>query len=114
MGLFLSGMEMEIFTSDALHSAWINAKKNFEREHVTPFIYKSHPEKFKLFEFCYKKDISNYRFTIDYEEDYAFLKSIFEKLYPKIPLFTMEDILQLLEKEPGLLKINDNRVNPDI
>lgn len=108
------GMEMEIFTFDALHSAWKNAEKKFEREHVTPFIYKSYPEKFKLYEYSYNKDLSEYRFTIDYKEDFDFIKTIFEKLYSKSPLFTFDDILQLLDNEPDLLKINDNRVNPDI
>jgi len=108
------GMEMEIFTFDALYSAWKYAETKFEREHVTPYIYKSHPEKFKLFEYSYNKDISEYRFTVDYKEDFDFIKTIFEKLYPKNSLFTFDDILQLLDNKPELLKINDNRVNPDI
>jgi spore coat polysaccharide biosynthesis protein SpsF len=108
------GMEMEIFTFDSLQSAWKNANEPFEREHVTPFIYKSHPEKFNLFEFSYKKDISNYRLTIDYEEDFEFVKAIFEKIFPQKPMFKLDDILQLLETEPDLMRINANRINPEI
>jgi len=108
------GMEMEIFKFNSLQSAWQNANKQFEREHVTPYIYKSHPEKFKLHEYSFKEDKSNYRFTIDYKEDLDFVKSIYEKLYRKNPMFTFDDILQLLDNKPELLKINDNRVNPDI
>ncbi len=108
------GMEMEIFSFDSLQLAWENAIETFEREHVTPFIYKSHPEKFKLYEFIYKKDISDYRFTIDYKEDYEFVKTIFEKLYPQKPTFTLADILQLLETKPDLKRINANRINTKI
>lgn len=108
------GMEMEIFTFEALQQAWENAKEPFEREHVTPYIYKSHPEKFKLYEFCYKKDISDYRLTIDYKEDYEIVKTIYIKLYPNNSMFTLDDILKLLNNEPNLLKINANRINPEI
>ncbi|MCK5032319.1 MAG: glycosyltransferase family protein [Calditrichia bacterium] len=108
------GMEMEILTFKSLQQAWRNATESFEREHVTPYIYKSNPEKFKLYEFGYEKDISNYRFTIDYEEDYEFVKEIFEKLYKNNALFTLDEIIQLLESEPALLKINACRINPEI
>jgi spore coat polysaccharide biosynthesis protein SpsF len=108
------GMEMEIFTFEALQQAWENAKEPFEREHVTPYIYQSNPDKFKLYEFSYKKDISDYRLTIDYREDFEFIKTIFEKLFKKNPLFTLVDIIQLLESEPELLRINENRINKKI
>ena len=108
------GMEMEILTFKSLQQAWKNAIEPFEREHVTPYIYNSHSDKFKLFEYNYKKDISEYRLTIDYEEDYAFIKEIFEKLYKNNALFTLDDIIQLLESEPALLKINAGRINPQI
>ena len=108
------GMEMEIFTFKALQQDWTNAKEPFEREHVTPYIYKSHPDKFKLYEFRYAKDISNYRLTIDYKEDFEFVKTIFEKLYNKNPLFTLDEIIHLLESEPGLLKINESRIDTKI
>lgn len=108
------GMEMEIFTFDSLLTAWSNSTEPFEREHVTPYIYKSYPEKFKLFEYNYKKDISDYRLTIDYEEDFKFVKIIFEKLYNQNTIFTLDEIIQLLESEPDLLKINAGRINPQI
>jgi len=108
------GMEAEVFTFQALKDAWENAKTPMEREHVTPYIYRTHPEKFKLYELSYKEDLSNLRFTVDYPEDFEFVKTIYERLYPINPYFSFNDILNLLKKEPELLEINKNRVNPDI
>ena len=108
------GMEMEIFTFESLQKAWENASVPFEREHVTPYIYKSHPDEFRLYEYNYNKDISDYRFTIDYKEDYYFVKTVYEKLYPKNPLFSLDDIIQFIQANPELLQINANRINPKI
>ena len=38
---FPYGTEVEVFSFESLEKAWNNAKKNSEREHVTPFMYDS-------------------------------------------------------------------------
>ena len=42
-----SGTEVEIFSFTALETAWKNATSEYDKEHVTPYIY-THPEKFKI------------------------------------------------------------------
>jgi len=54
-----------------------------------------------------KKDLKfpkNLRLTLDYEEDYFFAKEIFSQLGN---YFHLEDIIDLLEKKPELIKIID-------
>jgi spore coat polysaccharide biosynthesis protein SpsF len=51
-----------------------------------------------------------HRWTIDYPEDYEFIKQVYEKLYPTNPEFSLTDILQLLKNEPALKKINEKWV----
>lgn len=46
------------------------------------------------------------RMTLDYPEDFEFVKEIFDRLYSAERIFTLYDILDLLEKEPKLLEIN--------
>ena len=53
-------------------------------------------------------DLSKKRWTLDEESDYAFLNTIFDGLYPSDPLFGMEQVLEFLEKNPALEKINSN------
>jgi len=46
------------------------------------------------------------RWTLDYPEDYEFMKQVFSSLYKEGEIFYMKDILDLLKKKPELGKIN--------
>ena len=46
------------------------------------------------------------RMTLDYPEDFAFLKAIFEELYDEGKVFTLTQILELLEEKPEIIKLN--------
>jgi len=48
------------------------------------------------------------RMTLDYPEDYEFLKEIFEHLYKKDQLFSLTDILTLLDDKPEIVAINQH------
>ncbi len=48
------------------------------------------------------------RLTLDYPEDLKLIKKIFLKLYKKNKIFNTDDIINLLRKEPELIKINKN------
>ena len=99
------GVNVEVFSKKILDHMHKNAKKPSEREHVTLFmIFK--PEKYKIFRVDYDRDISKYRFNLDYKLDYKLLKTIFEKLYFKNPNFTMEDAIKLLEENSSIFEIN--------
>lgn len=100
------GLDTEVFTFIALEKAWKNAKLKSEREHVTPFLYNSN-NNFKIKKISYKKNYSNLRWTVDYDDDLEFVRKIYSYLYGK-QIFFMEDILELLEKYPELKKINSS------
>lgn len=102
---FPDGLDVEIMKFSVLEQAWQQAKLPSEREHVTAYIY-NHPKLFKLgCLYCFE-DLSKMRWTVDEEEDFLFVKKIYEALYPSNPKFTMTDVLRLLEKKPDLPKIN--------
>ena len=46
------------------------------------------------------------RFTIDYKEDYKFIKRVYDELYEKNNQFGLDEILELLERKPEIKKIN--------
>ena len=100
------GLDTEVFTFIALEKAWKNAKLKSEREHVTPFLYNP-DNNFKIKKIPYKKNLSNLRWTVDYDDDLEFVRRIYSYLYKK-QIFFMEDILELLEKNPELKKINSS------
>ena len=48
--------------------------------------------------------------SLDYYEDYLFIKKIFEELYEENNIFLNKDISNLLIKKPNLKKINSNDI----
>ena len=98
-----SGTEVEIFSFTALEDAWKNATSENDKEHVTAYIY-SHPEKFNISILKSKKNLSQFRWALDYENDLKLIRIIISKI-EKRPIL-MNDILELFEREPDLTKIN--------
>ena len=82
----------------------LSAKLNSEREHVTPYIEK-HPELFKIYNFENNTDLSQIRLTVDQKEDLKLIQKIYSLMSPKND-FRLNEILDLISKNPKLLKIN--------
>ena len=99
------GYDIEIFTFSALEKSYINAKKEYEREHVTPYIYDKTNNFLKL-SFENTEDYSKYRVTLDTIEDYTVIKNIFENLYYKNPYFKLNDVVQYLNNNLHIVDIN--------
>jgi spore coat polysaccharide biosynthesis protein SpsF len=100
------GLDVEVFTFDALSIAYHNAELPSEKEHVTPYIIKN--SNFKQGNVKNPLNISRMRWTLDYKEDYEVIKLIYQYLYPKNKHFLMEDILQLLKEKPELAQLNSH------
>lgn len=102
---FPDGLDVEVFKFETLEKAWKEAKLMSEREHVTTYIYKN-PDKFKLDNLANEIDYSGLRWTVDTENDFKFVKQVYEKMGKDREIFHMRDVLELLEKEPELKEIN--------
>ena len=103
---FPDGLDVEVFTCRALHKTWEDGRLPHEREHVTQYIC-NHPEVFSIRNVSNSEDLSSYRWTLDEEADLTFTKNVYQHLYRgKEQSFGMEDILDLLEKQPGIRNIN--------
>lgn len=101
------GQDVEVFSFKALKKAWKEAKSDFDREHVVDYIVKNH-QVFKMGNVANNKDISSIRLTSDEKEDMILIKKIYKELYDKNHFFGLEEILQLFEKKPELIKINQH------
>lgn len=99
------GLDTEVFSFDALAKAWREANIGYEREHVTPYIIEN-PDEFKSLNVPNDIDLSHYRWTLDTKEDFEFINAIYQKIYPEKHVFFMDDILDLLNREPSLIDIN--------
>lgn len=104
---FPDGLDIWVFSFQALERAWKEAVLPSEREHVAPYMWK-HRELFKIATFQNDEDLSNMRWTVDEQIDLKFIRAIYKRLYKPGKLFLMKDILNLLNKEPELAKINQS------
>ncbi|MCF8243035.1 MAG: glycosyltransferase family protein [Melioribacteraceae bacterium] len=105
---FPDGNDVEIMSFKTIERTWFEATKDFEREHTTPYIWEN-PEKFRIKNIVWEngKDYSGtHRWTIDYEEDYIFIREVFESLYSPERIFSMYDILNFLDEKPYIKNIN--------
>ncbi|MBA3722722.1 MAG: glycosyltransferase family protein [Parachlamydiaceae bacterium] len=102
---FPRGLDTEIFSYKALERAFRESKDPYEREHVTAFFYR-HPELFKLKNVPSMELLSNFRWTVDTQEDYELVRLIIEHLSPIKPDFRLLDILQLFKQHPEWNLIN--------
>lgn len=101
------GLDTEVLTYEAIAMAYRAAKEEYEREHVTPYIWQ-HPELFQLqsVEAEGKLRRPELRLTVDTEGDLSLIRSIYEALYPGDPLFDTEKVIDLLEQQPELAWLN--------
>lgn len=102
------GNDVEVFTFEALQKAFREATQDFEREHTTPYFWEN-PDIFRIGNVEWETGLNlsmEYRFTIDYNEDYRFIKAVYSELYLKNKYFSLEDILKLLEEKEEIAKIN--------
>jgi spore coat polysaccharide biosynthesis protein SpsF len=107
------GLDTEAFSFKALYKAWREAKVQYQREHVTPYMYENE-QLFTLNNVQEKRDLSGLRWTVDEQEDLNFVRVVYEKLYQNKKIFLMRDILALLERHAHLSCINHNIKQKDI
>ncbi len=105
------GLHTEIFSMNALQKANANANDPIEREHVTPYIYRN-PDLFRLGSVILDVDLSYYRWTVDYPEDFDLVEKIIEGIYPIKVDFDMYDIINYLRSNSYLMTIN-NKITKD-
>jgi spore coat polysaccharide biosynthesis protein SpsF len=103
------GNDVEVMPFDVLEEAWKEATLPFELEHTTPFIWER-PNRYRIGNVTWETGLDysmSHRWTIDYPEDYQFIKAIYDELYTvEHPVFSLYEILDLLEAKPNLNSIN--------
>ena len=99
---FRIGTDAEVFSFNALETAWKNAQLPSEREHVTPHL--RNKGNFKTINVENDTNISNLRLTVDRIEDFELINEILNNL--SINPIHLENILELFSRKPELIEIN--------
>lgn len=103
------GLDTEICSFSALERAWHESSKPSEREHVTPYLRSG---KFRTANV--ENDSSflhqHYRWTVDEMADLDFIREVY-KAFQEKEHFGMKDVFELIEKNPGLQRMNSEIVS---
>lgn len=100
------GFAVEVFTLKALCMAWENAKMPSEREHVTLYIL-NNPMLFKIGNMENTNDYSDIRLAVDHKIDFDLVKIVIEQ-FPENEIFSLENIVSFLNKNPKLKQMNSH------
>jgi spore coat polysaccharide biosynthesis protein SpsF (cytidylyltransferase family) len=102
------GLDVEIFSRVVLDKACAFSTNSYDREHVTPWIRDLHNLK-KINLKCYLNLNLNIRLTLDYIEDFQFLKKLATMTNTSFSYLEISEIDKIINKNPSLLKINQMR-----
>ena len=88
------GLDTEVIRPAALAEAADYAADPYEREHVTPYIYRR-PDTYRLAGVARHESLARLRWTVDFPEDLDFVRDVYARLYPRDPGFGTNAIAAL-------------------
>ena len=99
------GLDVEVFTLDALARAAAETSSAFDHEHVTPYLRES--DNFRTASASHDEDLSGWRWTVDEPADLEVVRRVFEHFAPNFH-FNWHQIVQLQRSQPALFAANQN------
>lgn len=88
------GLDTEVIRPEVLVQAAEQSADPYEREHVTPYIYRR-PETYRLAGVARETSLAALRWTVDFPQDMAFVRDVYARLYPTDPAFDSDAIAAL-------------------
>lgn len=98
------GFDFEIFSFEMLSEAYHNAVLPMDLEHVTPYIHQNRNGKTVFSHFVRPEDKSNYRITLDTQDDFDALFALIDGL--GAASLGAEEIIALLDQHPEIVAMN--------
>ena len=102
---FPDGLDIEVFSKEALKRAFEESTAASEREHVTP--YMRHSGKFTTRNVLSGQDFSSERWTVDEDADLKMIDKIVEHYSPDIH-FRWEQVINFSKESPEIFTMNQN------
>lgn len=102
---FPRGMDTEVFSYALLKEAWQNATELYEKEHVTPYFYKTKRSKLSFGQYKNTGEHSRYRLTLDEESDYQAIQEMYKKLHCRTD-FGYDEMIAVLQKYTYIYELN--------
>ncbi len=100
------GLDAEVVDAEALACARREADDPYEREHVTPWLWRR-PERFRAVYLDRRPDRRAWRLAVDTAADFRVISALYEALGPAGE-FGFGDVEDWIEKHPDLLAWNEH------
>lgn len=105
---FPKGLDVEVMTAAALRRAAAETADPYDREHVTPYLYRN-PDRFRLASHAQAADEGEVRWTVDRPDDLEFVRAVYDGLYADDRDFTSDSIRAFVRGRPDLLMLGGDR-----
>ena len=102
---FPRGMDTEVFSYALLREAFQKAEEPYEKEHVTPYFYRTIRDRLNFGQYRNTVDHSKYRLTLDEKSDYQAISEVYKKLHCRTD-FSYHDMIRVLEQNPYIYDLN--------
>jgi len=104
-GRFPTGFDAECFSTGALEKAWREAVEPSDREHVTPYLWRT--GLFRTARLRGERDLAHYRCSVDTPEDLRLVRAVVAELGADC---SFDDVIALLDARPELAGLNAEHV----
>lgn len=99
------GFDTQVTSLESLREAEAEATDPYEREHVTPFLWRR-PERYPALYLDYHPNLRHWRLVVDTRDDYEMARRVYDELAPRDALFGLDALRGLFAEQPDLLALN--------
>lgn len=96
--IYPSGLDTEVIKFSALQKTWNETKNFYDREHVTPYIWRN-ATKFKVVRLSPKINYSMYHLSIDNKKDLQLVRRIYKHCSSKKRVFNFKEVISYSDKQ---------------
>ncbi|MBF0198794.1 MAG: glycosyltransferase family protein [Planctomycetes bacterium] len=101
---FPDGLDVEVFSFNALKKAWSKSSDEVDREHVTPYL-RAPENKFLTSNYASEVNNADLRITLDEPKDLELIRIVFDKFAPHLN-FSSHELIDFLRANEKLTEIN--------
>jgi len=108
--MFPRGLDVEVFSFEALEKTHKLAAEDYQKEHVTPFIWENKNKNFVVGPVITAPPPyqGNFRLTVDYPKDLELIKKIYKKFHRPGKIINTMWVVAFLHKNPKIAAINSH------
>lgn len=99
------GFDTQVMTIASLREADAEASDPYEREHVTPFLWRR-PDRYAALYLDHHPNLRHWRLVVDTKDDYEMASRVYDELASHNPLFGLDALRTLFAARPDLPALN--------